>query len=56
MADMISITKSRLQERSTSCKQTVLDTAPSTSYMYWNLIILPDPTNMNDYTRPLILA
>ncbi|CAK70993.1 unnamed protein product (macronuclear) [Paramecium tetraurelia] len=56
VAEMIGITKARLLERTTECKQTTLDVSTSNSYLFWNLIILPDPSNMNEYTKPLILA
>ncbi|CAD8049450.1 unnamed protein product [Paramecium sonneborni] len=56
MGEMIGLTKARLLERTTLCKQTTLDNSTSNSYLYWNLIILPDPSNMNEFTKPLVLA
>jgi hypothetical protein len=43
-------------EYTTDCADTVLNTSPDPSELYWNLLIQPDPANMNELTSPILLA
>jgi hypothetical protein len=56
MSQMISISKSRLVEYKTDCVNVVINQSPDTAQYYWNLLILPDPANMNEITSPIQLA
>lgn len=53
MTQMISISKNRMIEYTTDCAEITVNTAPDPTQYYWNLLILPDPTNMNEMISPL---
>lgn len=57
LAQMISITSSRLIERTSDCAQTqdaLFYNAANTTYFH--VYLLPDPTNENNYNTPLLLV
>lgn len=56
MAEMISIPKKRIIERSSRCVDAALDKTDADGQMYWNLMLLPDPLNELESNTPMILA
>ncbi|EAS00909.2 transmembrane protein, putative (macronuclear) [Tetrahymena thermophila SB210] len=53
MASLVSISPSRIIERQTKCLSINLDGSNSANVMYWNLLLLPDPTNEDYLTTPI---
>ncbi|KAL4482744.1 hypothetical protein ABPG73_021404 [Tetrahymena malaccensis] len=53
MASLVSISPSRIIERQTKCLSINLDGANTANVMYWNLLLLPDPTNEDYLTTPI---
>ena len=53
MAEMVQINKNRIIERETSCLDSNLDVSEDASIMYWNLLLMPDPSNEDPELAPI---
>ncbi|KAL4499018.1 hypothetical protein ABPG72_016920 [Tetrahymena utriculariae] len=53
MASLVSISPSRIIERQTKCLSINLDGSNTANAIYWNLLLLPDPTNEDYLTTPI---